>query len=212
MSEDDEYLQDVWSVYFHNPDDQNWNLESYKRLSTISTVQDFWRVHEATRKYLTEGMFFIMREHVFPCWDDPENIKGGCLSLKLPREKLDESWEIMCQRLLGESIVSSGPNDGECNAWNSVNGMSVSPKRYFSIVKLWLREGAPTDPARYAIPSWYSSEILYRSNEENIRDRNKPSVPTTHSPIHSAKSTPRHGDRESRNKNVGMDADVDRVA
>lgn len=82
------FLEDVWTYYFHDPDDTNWNLDSYHRLADVACVGDFWQVHGAVSGYLNRGMFFIMREHVYPCWDDPNNIRGGCLSMKVLKEEL----------------------------------------------------------------------------------------------------------------------------
>ena len=174
--EDPGYLQDVWCVYFHDPENQDWNLNSYKRICNVSTIHDFWAMQAGIAPYLVDGMFFIMREHVYPCWDDPANLRGGCLSLKFARDKLHKSWELMLQRMLGETIVKSTDttttNHSAHSMWDAVNGMSISPKRYFSIVKLWLREGAPTQPSAYHLPPWYASEVLYRSNEDSIKERN----------------------------------------
>ena len=35
------YLNDVWTLYFHTPDDPDWTLSSYVRLTDVSTVEDF---------------------------------------------------------------------------------------------------------------------------------------------------------------------------
>jgi hypothetical protein len=43
--EEDIFINDVWNLYFHDPYDVNWNNESYMRLSTIASVDDFWKNH-----------------------------------------------------------------------------------------------------------------------------------------------------------------------
>ena len=38
---DDVFLNDCWSIYFHDPYDINWDDKSYKMLGQISTVKDY---------------------------------------------------------------------------------------------------------------------------------------------------------------------------
>ena len=51
--DDDGLLQDVWSVYFHDPDDPAWTLESYQRVADVGSVDDFWCLHDALGPYVT---------------------------------------------------------------------------------------------------------------------------------------------------------------
>ena len=78
-------LNDIWSIYFHDPNDKDWTMKSYHHMSMLSTVDDFWVVQKAMQDKVADGMFFIMREYIFPCWDDPENKEGGCFSIKVNR-------------------------------------------------------------------------------------------------------------------------------
>ena len=41
---DDNYLNDVWSLYFHDPYDMNWEANSYKFITTISSIDDYINV------------------------------------------------------------------------------------------------------------------------------------------------------------------------
>lgn len=179
MDDEEHILNDTWTMYFHEPSDSNWTMASYVRLEQISSVEAFWRVHEGTKKFLSRGMFFLMREHVFPCWDDPNNIDGGCISIKVLKEDIGTFWEEVAVRMLGESLVkknkveprprgASGSDDVDA-AWSLVNGVSTSPKRYFCIAKIWLRKGVLLDKANFAFPACYHGEPLYRSNMDNIR-------------------------------------------
>ena len=158
-----DFLHDVWTVYFHDPDDADWTLSSYHRVADIASLSEFWTVHLALEGYLTRGMFFVMREHVYPCWDDKENIAGGCLSMKVPRGELPAAWGHLMQHLLGETLVRDPA------AWALVNGISVSPKRAFSILKLWLRDESLSDRRAFRLPPGYAGEVLFRSNADNMR-------------------------------------------
>ena len=64
----------------------NWDANSYKFITTISSVEDFVNIYKSSKAFedlWLRGMFFIMREHIMPRWEDENNINGGCLSLKL---------------------------------------------------------------------------------------------------------------------------------
>jgi hypothetical protein len=83
------YLDEVWTLYFHEPSDTDWNTSSYLRVADVSSLEDYASVRHALRGYTVHGMLFLMREHIFPCWDDKNNIEGGCLSIKMPKQALE---------------------------------------------------------------------------------------------------------------------------
>lgn len=178
------FLQDVWTYYFHDPDDVNWNFESYQRLADVSTIDDFWEINGVTARFASQGMFFVMREHVFPCWDDPTNITGGCMSMKVLKNDLPAFWEEMLVNMMGERLIAAPPRegedgeDGDDEVWADVNGLSVSPKRFFCIVKIWLRSDRFSTREALRIPTRYMGEVLYRSNAENIKGNNLILPPT----------------------------------
>ena len=161
---DPTYLNDVWSMYFHVTDDPDWTFSSYVRLADISTVEDFLASSECVKAHVPDNMFFMMREGVYPCWDDPKNMYGGCISLKVTKSDAGRAWETICTRVLGETILAKD-DDG----WESVNGVSISPKKYFSIVKVWLKDGEHNAPTDFSVPKWYAGDVLYRSHLDCIK-------------------------------------------
>lgn len=179
MDQDEHFLDDTWTLYFHEPSEIDWNMSSYVRLDQISSIESFWRVHEGIRKYLNKGMFFLMREHVFPCWDDPNNINGGCISIKILKDDLESFWETAVVRMLGDRLVqkkANVSNDVQDDVWTLVNGISTSPKRYFCICKLWLKDSMVSEKQFFNLPTNYHGEPLYRSNIENIKHNNDAST------------------------------------
>ena len=171
--EEDHWLHDVWTLYFHDPEDPDWTLESYHRLGDVATVEDFWELHGAVGEHASTGMFFLMREHVFPCWDDKTNIDGGCLSIKVPVDAAGAAWELLAKRAIGETLVVAP------GAWASLNGVSISPKRGFCIAKLWMADERQRDRGAFRLPEDYRGEVVYRSNRDNMqtfssRDGGKP--------------------------------------
>lgn len=159
------FLNDVWVMYFHDPFDVDWTNKSYHRMGDISTVADFWDHMKSLQKHVQNGMFFLMREHVFPCWDDPENIKGGCLSMKVLKEDIVHFWQHLSMQLVGETLLKPEHRDKH---WNDVNGISVSPKKNFCIVKIWLRDPVVENKDWYDVLKVYHGDIMFKLNHDSI--------------------------------------------
>lgn len=164
------FLNDIWSIYFHGSEDPDWTLSSYTRLIDISTIQDFWKVMCVIGEHVPENMFFVMRESIYPCWDDAQNMYGGCVSLKVAKVDALRMLEYLLIRALGEALAK--PNF----AWEMINGLSVSPKRYFCIIKIWLKEnsintveGKGSITEVLDLPSWYTGEALFKSHLDCIK-------------------------------------------
>jgi len=157
-------LNDLWSFYFHDPFNSDWNYASYIKINDIGTAEDFWSTHETFIEKINLGMFFLTREHIFPCWDDPYNKDGGCLSIKVMKQDVQPFWESICIGALGETLLR------ECNQskWDRINGVSISPKKHFCIVKIWTRTNEFQDPQAFNLQPGYYGDVIYKANRDNI--------------------------------------------
>ena len=164
---EDHLLNDLWSFYFHDPFNSDWNLNSYIKVYDVGSVEDFWPVHETFLEKISMGMFFITREHIFPCWDDPYNKDGGCISIKVLKADIQPFWATMSFRLLGETLLVDEKRD----MWDHINGLSISPKKHFCIIKVWLRTTELQDVSFYNIPAGYYGEIIYKGNKDSIENQ-----------------------------------------
>ena len=169
MAEEVLYLNDTWSCYFHNPMDDDWRNESYIKLTDIGSAEDYWQFQGLVGENIKSGMFFIMREHVFPCWDDPANINGGCLSVKIPKEEMTEFWQKLCAKMLTETLLK---DEFKNEKWNMVNGISTSPKHHFCIVKIWIGCSDLADIKAFDLPCDYNGAVIYKTNISNISMEN----------------------------------------
>ena len=167
--ENDGVLNDTWSLYFHDPFNEDWTYASYHKICDITSAVEYWEVFDTLRDYFSRGMFFIFREHVFPCWDDESNINGGCISIKVLKKDLTPLWEDITMRMLGESFLKKE----KMIFWNNVNGMSISPKKAFSIIKIWLKSQDVIDPYMFEFPASYTGGFVYRSNQQNIDENHQ---------------------------------------
>lgn len=155
---DDDFLNDVWTLYFHDPANTDWNLKSYVNVITFSSVSEYASVAKAINEKVNRGMFFMMREHVFPCYDDKANINGGCFTIKVSNADAGEFWNEMCVRSLSESLF--GPSTQN----ELVNGISISPKRGFCIFKVWMAAcpEEEIDPARLKLPKGVVGDVMFK--------------------------------------------------
>ena len=168
LAEDDIFLNDTWNLYFHDPYDTNWNNSSYVRLTSICSVDDFWKTHLSLKNNLHKGMFFIMRDGIFPAWDSTQNINGGCLSIKVLKEHMADFWEDLTIKMLGETLIKEAYRSN----WSSVNGISTSPKKNFCIIKIWVKDNKISNKELLNVLPKYHGDIIYKSNLECITNEN----------------------------------------
>lgn len=169
MSKNMHFLNDIWIIYFHDPYKTDWTIESYIKLTKpISTIEDFLNNWIYLLKNIEKGIFFFMREHVFPCWDCPENINGGILSIKVLKDDLTDFLKILVYQLIGEILLKNEYKEFT----HCINGISTSPKKHFCIVKIWVSDSKLYDKKFFDIPLQYHGDILYKSNRDNITNEN----------------------------------------
>ena len=127
-------LNTNWCLWYHSINDTNWKNNSYKNLYTIQNLYDIKSLQDTIQKiHLQNSMFFIMRENIFPTWEDPDNREGCCISFKIPSNNLKEQWDLIVSSVVTEDILK------DTNNFEYLNGISISPKKEFNIIKLWLR-------------------------------------------------------------------------
>jgi hypothetical protein len=176
-------LHDSWNMYAHNPFDSDWTASSYKLIGNMSSVRDYLKYRTAVSTSLTKGMFFVMREHVFPSWDDTYNKDGGIISMKVLKDEVPRFWDTLLTRLLGERLVAATSDDDHVGAKDgdgeTINGISISPKKVFCIVKLWTSGQGIRLREQLRIPDSYAGELFHTSNSDNISIYNVNATTTT---------------------------------
>jgi hypothetical protein len=137
-------LHDKWTLYHHFPSDNNWTLSGYNVLVTdIDSVEKVIDINtHLTDNIVKYSMLFYMRSHVSPLWEDPQNINGGCFSYKVINKYVIEVWRHLMFLVSGESLFLSP----EENLY--VNGITISPKKNFCIVKIWMKTNDLQDPSK----------------------------------------------------------------
>jgi len=119
-----------WNLWFHSINNNNWENSSYRKLITIRNLLDYKMIIDIFKqKHYQDGMFFLMKGNIFPTWEDPKNRLGGCLSFKIPSTEIINDWNNLLLKTFIECLLKNKNND--------VNGISISPKKEFNIIKIW---------------------------------------------------------------------------
>jgi hypothetical protein len=126
-------LLDRWTLWAHLPHNTDWSLKSYIPISTFSTVEETIAVTESLPSQLVENcMLFMMKEGISPMWEDKKNRDGGCFSYKVLNKNVSKAWSDLIYRIVGGSISNS------VAFVKSVTGITISPKKNFCIIKIWM--------------------------------------------------------------------------
>lgn len=127
-----EKLHSLWTLWFHNSI-KDWTIKGYTKLLNISNLEEY--LYFLNNYNLLGGInsnhFFFMRDNIKPIWEDPLNKNGGCISIKVEINKVEETWDILCTYIISESINDS----------LNINGISICIKNpNYSIIQIWLKE------------------------------------------------------------------------
>ena len=123
-------LNSKWTIYIHDIKERDWSLESYKKVFEIYTIEDFWLFFDNFQNF-RHYMFFFMRNDIKPVYEDKENLKGGSWSYSISGRDVNETFLYVLSKVIGEILLVD--ND------NKITGLSLVPKKGFSILKIWLK-------------------------------------------------------------------------
>ena len=131
---DDYKLQTSWILWNHKLNDNNWKNNSYKNIFEINNLYDYKFLENImTLQNLQNTMFFLMRKDIFPTWEDPDNRDGCCASFKVPLKDIRNIWIQLVIDIISENIHI------DKNKYANINGISISPKKEFNIIKIWFK-------------------------------------------------------------------------
>jgi len=135
-------LSASWTMWAHLPHDTDWSVSSYKKIYTMETVEGAIAITETLPEVLVKNcMLFLMKKGISPVWEDPQNRNGGCFSYKISNKSVCEVWRDLSYVLVGGSISQQG------SFVSCVNGITISPKKNFCIIKIWMRNCDNQNPS-----------------------------------------------------------------
>lgn len=126
-------LSGKWTLWAHLPHDTNWAASSYKKIYEFNTAEQAIALIEMLPpKLVMNCMLFLMRTGIVPMWEDAQNRNGGCFSYKVPNKEVNQAWKQLSYVTVGETISTN------LNVIPHVNGITISPKKNFCIIKIWM--------------------------------------------------------------------------
>jgi|TARA_B110000967_G_C18876893_1_gene558831 hypothetical protein len=126
-------LKDEWALWFHSINDNKWGKPSYQILFNLANLYDTNLILDTFKQnHYQNGMFFVMKKDIFPNWEDPSNRMGGCLSFKISSTNVISEWKNIFLKCILDELLKDN-ND-------KINGLSISPKKEFNIIKIWFSE------------------------------------------------------------------------
>lgn len=131
-------------------------MNTFVSLGSMKTWHQFWSIMEVLKtESFSDGMFFLMRDPAPPLWESHYHIRGGCYSFRCQKkEAADVYLTYSIAAMLGGAATSDD---------NKINGISISPKRGFNIIKVW-----NTDAQKFSQPSTLCTSISTVKESEII--------------------------------------------
>ena len=162
-TEEHHKLSETWCLWAHLPHDTDWSLNSYKNIYTLTSIEETIAVMESLPEPLVKNcMLFLMRNGIKPTWEDPRNRDGGCFSYKVSNKHVYNVWKELSYVLVGNTI--SANNDFVAN----VSGITISPKKNFCIIKVWM------STCEYQNPAIITNEIMNLLSAGSIFKKHTP--------------------------------------
>ena len=109
----------------------------------MSNVEDMLSLYSVMpEKLIKNCMLFLMRSGINPTWEDPANKEGGCFSFKVSNKTVPQVWKKLSYVLAGETLSNNHKLS------KVINGITISPKRAFCIVKIWMKNCSIQNPSK----------------------------------------------------------------
>jgi len=154
-------LYDKWVLWAHLPHDTDWSLKSYKKIMTVTSIKEMVALYAVIPEKLVKNcMLFLMRDGIKPMWEDPKNSKGGCFSFKVTNKVVPQVWKKLSYITVGETLTN------DTRLLKLINGITISPKKSFCIVKIWLRNCSMQNPTQLtSIPGLSVHGCLFKRHK-----------------------------------------------
>ena len=154
-------LNNKWSLYYHLINNNDWSIDSYQKLIEFDnleqTIENYKYIDE---DILKKTMLFLMRENINPKWEDENNINGASYSFKIQNKNITNVWKNISYSLVSENLLSENTD--------KINGISVSPKKFFCILKIWIKDTTLSN-AKFLNDNLKNLDYIYKlNNEQNL--------------------------------------------
>ena len=164
-------LHTRWHMWYHNPNERDYSKSSFTDLfpKPIECLEELILLFNSWDESLPDagkGMFYLMRETtkgpIYPCREDPHNQNGGYWTSKIDSDNAMEVWKKLCFLMVNETVVED---------WQKINGVSITPKQGFCLVKIWNGKDDTSDMSQlktYLANFLDMSACMYFNNKMKI--------------------------------------------
>ena len=135
-------LANKWNLFYHLQTDSRWTIDSYRTIMRdIQYAESVVALNRSIPDYLLyNSMFFCMKDGVGPMWEDKKNRDGGCFSYRVANTDVANVWRKLLCMMCGGGLCTNAKYESH------INGITISPKKKFSVVKVWLDVCTFQDP------------------------------------------------------------------
>ena len=105
-----------------------------------------------------------MRNNIFPLWDNEDNKNGASFSFKILKDDSKNFWNKLNISVLSETFLK----EEHISKYNNINGISISPKKNFCIIKIWLKNkdifNNENVKEYFNIPDEYTGDLIFKNH------------------------------------------------
>lgn len=146
-----------YTIWIHLPSEKKWTIDGYINLGVVNSAEQLVDYLERLGDMTLKGcMIFIMREGILPLWEDIMNMEGGGYSYKVADRFAPETFKTLAYKVTGNSL-------SQCD--EKIHGISLSPKRNFVIIKIWVGADAREIDLDFSGTSLGRAKGVYRQHK-----------------------------------------------
>lgn len=133
-------LNDVWSLfYLPSTWGESIKEEDYDPILVfrIDSIPTFWKVFNNITVPSSMGLstVYLFRDGINPKWEDAANCDGGVVKVKATTAQIDEAWELLLCRTIGDSW--SAP------VRPTINGVVLKVRERAYMLEVWVTKQTP---------------------------------------------------------------------
>lgn len=154
------HLPSKFIFWCHDIHSKDWSINGYSKLCSLENISDFWKLFNNLNKLGYKiNNFFLMKDDTDPTWEHINNRDGGICSLRIEITEAINTYEDLCTRLMCNILT---------NNYSDINGISISPKNNWAIIKIW-NKSTNNDLSKTLtidiLEKYKNGSIKYKANE-----------------------------------------------
>lgn len=133
-------LDDLWCLFYmpanfgESIKEETYNPTLIFRIESIPT---FWKVvnNVPAPTAMQLCTLYLFKDGIDPKWEDPANRNGGMVKVKVSAEQVDEAWELLLCKTIGDSWTPV--------VRNTINGVALKVRDRGYLLEVWVTKQTP---------------------------------------------------------------------